>query len=411
MAVTPESSFGWLDYDQDAADQMREVFGAFDDKDTIDSLGFGVIRDSLSDQLFPGTSTIQTRARYFFFVPWIMQMLEHERTSPGDFNRRLKELEITLIESLRQLAGPSDGVIGHRARARLKRFPSSVYWNGVHAFEIRLLRLSIPEYRGIAHRLATADVLVDVDDDGQRVSTARRMWDPDLPKAPPGFPTAALPLALTRTESEYLVGKIVTAHPESMLGELARDLDVDRTPDLPWDVPLHQPSARVRRVLHHARCFSEITHGAQVLYNILLARQAERVLQWDTVDLQETLTSDLEDWCNLVDGRRAELREWSQGEEFWATIEHRAPVNPRARRFVLQWADLALADPSAVQPDTKAAELVVERERQLKRNLARLTQPRALENWNGQPFSRSQMAFRWRSARQILDDLADHEGE
>ena len=37
---------------------MREVFAAFDDKETIDSLGLGVIRDSISDQLLPGVSTI-----------------------------------------------------------------------------------------------------------------------------------------------------------------------------------------------------------------------------------------------------------------------------------------------------------------------------------------------------------------
>lgn len=42
---------------------------------TLDELGIGSIRDTFSDELFPGTSTIQTRARYFLFVPWIMQMV------------------------------------------------------------------------------------------------------------------------------------------------------------------------------------------------------------------------------------------------------------------------------------------------------------------------------------------------
>ena len=79
IANGPSSSvFAWLDYDEREAQRMREVLSAFDDKETIDSLGLGVIRDSISDQLFPGISTIQTRARYFLFIPWICQMLESD---------------------------------------------------------------------------------------------------------------------------------------------------------------------------------------------------------------------------------------------------------------------------------------------------------------------------------------------
>lgn len=36
--ATSQSFFGWLDYDERDAQRMREVFAAFDDKDTIDSL-------------------------------------------------------------------------------------------------------------------------------------------------------------------------------------------------------------------------------------------------------------------------------------------------------------------------------------------------------------------------------------
>jgi hypothetical protein len=85
---------GWLDYDERDAQRMREVFAAFDDKDTIDSLGLGVIRDSISDQLFPGISTIQTRARYFLVVPWVCQILEAEHVPPNRFTARLREPEV-----------------------------------------------------------------------------------------------------------------------------------------------------------------------------------------------------------------------------------------------------------------------------------------------------------------------------
>ena len=48
----------------------------FGEHDTRDELGIGSVRDAFADTLFPGTSTITTRARYFLLVPWTYQRLE-----------------------------------------------------------------------------------------------------------------------------------------------------------------------------------------------------------------------------------------------------------------------------------------------------------------------------------------------
>ena len=55
----------------------------FEEKESRDELGLGPIRDSITDHLLPGTSTIQTRVRYMLFVPWIYMMLEDMDGSPG----------------------------------------------------------------------------------------------------------------------------------------------------------------------------------------------------------------------------------------------------------------------------------------------------------------------------------------
>ena len=52
------------------------------DRSTLDELGFGPIRDAFSDHFFPGISTIQTRARYLLFVPWVYLRIERERRGP-----------------------------------------------------------------------------------------------------------------------------------------------------------------------------------------------------------------------------------------------------------------------------------------------------------------------------------------
>ncbi len=61
------SSFTWLDYSEHERRQMLDVIHLFDEKTTRDELGIGVVRDAFADMFFPGTSTIQTRARYFLF--------------------------------------------------------------------------------------------------------------------------------------------------------------------------------------------------------------------------------------------------------------------------------------------------------------------------------------------------------
>lgn len=410
MSAEAESFFGWLDYDDRDAQRMREVFAAFDDKDTIDSLGLGVIRDSLSDQLFPGISTIQTRARYFLFVPWVCQLLEAERVAPSRFSERLRELEVALIESLRGVEGPNEGVIGYRARKRLTRLPSTVYWNGLKVFGIRLLPLTTSGYRGVAGRLGAILANADRDDDGDLVSAIRQMWDPGMPAGPAGFPGEPIWLTLSDEESEYLAGKIVTNCPQTMLGELARDLEVDRSASLPWDVVLQHAPSRLVDVLGHARNFSELMEGAQALYNLLLAVRAKRGLDRDTTDLQRVLHDELDEWAVLIHDRRSELTAWIAGEEFWLVVERMTRVPTPSRRFVLSWARLALAAPNAIVSSPEAERLVVEREFRLKGKLARLSEPRALENWKGEPFSLGRMKFRWPNARRILDDLQYHEG-
>ena len=56
------SSFAWLDTSAEEQRRVREVIALFTQKDTLDELGIGQIRDMFSDAMFPGITTIETRA-------------------------------------------------------------------------------------------------------------------------------------------------------------------------------------------------------------------------------------------------------------------------------------------------------------------------------------------------------------
>jgi hypothetical protein len=77
------SIFSWLDYSEQHRRQMLDVIDLFREQETRDEIGIGTVRDAFADALFPGTSTILTRARYFLFVPWVYRQLESKRV-PSD---------------------------------------------------------------------------------------------------------------------------------------------------------------------------------------------------------------------------------------------------------------------------------------------------------------------------------------
>ena len=82
-----ESTLAWLDFNAAERERTQRVLALFEERDTRDELGLGGIRDSFSDHLFPGTSTIQTRLRYMFFVPWIYLRLERQRVPSREADR------------------------------------------------------------------------------------------------------------------------------------------------------------------------------------------------------------------------------------------------------------------------------------------------------------------------------------
>jgi hypothetical protein len=135
MCPTPNSSIAWLDLADADRRRMMEVISLFKEHETRDELGVGSIRDILADMLFPGTSTLQTRARYFLFTPWLYRSYEQRYVSSQRVADRLRSHETRIIEALKE-NGETEGVIGRVSGANLHRFPSSIYWTGLRRWGI-----------------------------------------------------------------------------------------------------------------------------------------------------------------------------------------------------------------------------------------------------------------------------------
>jgi hypothetical protein len=110
------SAFVWLDYSERERRKMLDVVDLFREHDTRDELGIGSVRDAFADLLFPGTSTIMTRARYFLLVAWIYQRQEKSRTSSANIAARARKAEIDLVEAIER-SDDNEGNIGKVANA------------------------------------------------------------------------------------------------------------------------------------------------------------------------------------------------------------------------------------------------------------------------------------------------------
>ena len=400
-AYAPESSPGWLDLDAAASERVGTLLRALEEPATLDVLGLGTVRDAFSAMLSPGTSTIQTKLRYFIFLPRILRRLEDERVSPAEFTHRLRHDEAQLIDCLRHL-GSNQGVIGYTAGRDLKRMPSEIYWGGLGAWGIRRLDLSLSEY---GKRTSTLGRLRhEHDDDGNAMRRAVSMWSV-IPPRPEDFLQGDITFELRPEEAQFLADCIRRHQPDSLLAVLCGMPYMANGVDYPWDLPTHGLPDRLVETLRHARCFSEPTVGPQLVYNMLLARRARDEFDWDTHDLEADQRDRLEDWSRLVDDRHDELHSWVVDlPEFWRVLDdHR--VGSGTQGFVHEVATRAVTDPVEFADDPVIHTHIRDREIRLEGKRARLAHRAALENWNQAPVG-GQLNYRWPVTQSYLADIA-----
>lgn len=401
------STFTWLDYSERERRAMLDVVELFREQDTRDEMGVATVRDAFSDLLFPGTGSLQTRARYFLFAPWIYLDLERRRAPSAKIESRGRAAEARVIEALKENEGPETGVIGTRAGATIRRLPSSIYWLGLSKWGILQFPGSQDAYHRSLDRFYERQGTRLKSDEGEVLDrVGARNWDGGLPARPADFPEGAV-FALTAEEASYLQEQILRHAPGTLLAFLAagRDAEALET-DFPWEVDetrvLAEPLATQ---LRHARCFAEALHGAGLLYNLMLCELSRRD------KLADRYADRLTAWgLEMAERAPAVSSWWSARDVLWrlAATSRGSPIPVPVRAFVERWVGWVTAQPGA--PDARvsdeARKIVRQREVVLKRGLSRFTNRRALENWGGSSGA-NRLDYRWGSVRRIVADIRE----
>lgn len=396
------SSFTWLDYSEREQRQMLDVIHLFDEKTTRDELGIGVVRDAFADMFFPGTSTIQTRARYFLFIPWIYGGLEWKEVGSAKIAAEARKREVALTKAIMG-SEDSRGVFGRQAGSSLKRLASSVYWQGLGTWGIRTFPGSQEQYHRSLNAFYERKKRKERTDDDEPVDDSTdQNWHGGLPSEPAGFLEGSS-FELRREDAEYLRERIMGNVPDTLLAFLVDQGHEVEPSNFPWEHPqFGEFPAHLQEQLWHARNFSESIHGAALLYNLMLA-EARGI-----DDLKEWYREELAIWATDLEAMHYVLEEWNR-DEFWEMVASEgARVAPPARMFIDSWLDMALVPEKAagVVDNGGARRLIRDRELALKRGLARLHNQSALELWGGAA-GVAQLGYRWGDAQVIIKDIRD----
>lgn len=281
---------GWIDFSKEERAKVLDVINLLAEDETLDELGISAIRDGFANMFFPGTSTIQTRAKYFLIVPYALEDLEYDKTAdPQKLLKMLDDTERHCGEIMLKSGG--EGVIGSRNLKSgnwVQRTPADIYWNGIRTYGIFTGgNLSLYQYikassilkiqKGMlkAHRNIREDAEEgEKDDNDAGVLFSTSFWR--LPEHQPGNWIDVLKIELTPTEASFLKHQIINNCPDSLFAFILRHnlkdvIHFDSFEDMADGLLQILPSD-MREDILLAKAASEFIYGMRIRYNFILSQ-------------------------------------------------------------------------------------------------------------------------------------------
>lgn len=408
------SVLGWIDFSSEHREKVKTVIDLLHVSDVVDELGVGTIRDCFSDTLFPGISTIQTRAKYFVTLPRLLR--EYQAHQPH-FRRKhpltdwLNDQENKCMKCLytNHRTDPQKGIIGvdfAESPGEVQRKPSSVYWNGLRVFGLVKTKRSHAEFlRKFANPDAPLLDLIKGDDDTK--GDDQDAIDVTSPVVAP--PTEdkewkeRLTLHLSLEEATFLAGQITTKVPSSLLGQMLMDSEIRKEfvelapnwqfhefcDEASFIADLDEP---LRTAVYDARDFWQLLQGAHIRYNVLLQakhgtkpRRKEFEERWD-------------EWCETLNSFRWDR--WNTNRLWELAVKHHRQVKHYTRQFVRCW----IEELQAGSHDLEQLDALVTQQERLNKGPRSRLKPNAegaISEWIGI----DSIDYRYSQTRTIIRDI------
>ena len=394
---------GWIDYSKSERSKVLSVLDMLSEAGTLDELGIAPIRDGFSNIFFPGTSTIQTRAKYFLIVPYALKDMElSSETNPNKVNKMFDDIERRCGETFLINGTDTEGVIGNRSLRQgkwVKRTPADIYWAGLRRYGIFTAgNLSLSQYIRalctIKNQKATLtklgnrnDNAEDYDGDDKDAGDLFRMQFWKIPTYQSNW-LDNLKINLSEEEGSFLKRQIILSFPDSMLAYILKNnltdiVECDSFQEL--DTLIHLFPERVQKDYQMAVEFSGFLYVLRILYNIIVSegKNEEANQEWERIRpiLEELANVDFEEiFGRLQLYRKSSLCSFLMTEQQFMQNGDVEEMKTEIRR----------------------------RERELKQNRAKTLHPGEFDtdDWYGGGF----LDYRFNNAKVIIRDIFESEG-
>lgn len=214
------TQIGWIDFSSRDRERVKQIIERIRPEGQLDELGVGYLRDNISNLLFPGVSTIQTRAKYFFIVPYILldyiRSLKNKNTKSTLLNH-LQDQEHKIKNLLRNkyYGQNNTGIIGITLSEskRVKRNPSEIYWTGLNTFgcirsqDLSTNQLSLKNYLNNIekHQSTERSVVPDDENNDDIISWEDSIFGINVPSPEGNWNNIEnLSIDLSLTEADFL---------------------------------------------------------------------------------------------------------------------------------------------------------------------------------------------------------------
>ena len=291
---------GWIDFSKEDRQKALDVINLLSEQVAVDELGIGTVRDAFANCFFPGTSTVQTRAKYFFIVPRILKDAVDGRYGK-DIDRILTEIDADEKDCAKRLLNSDskvEGVIGSRVLPNgwVSRRPSDIYWNGIKRYGIFCIKdLSIHEYISSAVKIekqksaikSTKYTYEEEENNNDDVDAGDidsiKFWS--LPHFGNDW-RDNLTIDLTKEESEYLNSQIQNETRGSLLEYILKNKIVldeyDSFESLRYALS-DKVDSETADMMKLACDFNNLIYMARVRYNLMLSEgeNQDALSEWD----------------------------------------------------------------------------------------------------------------------------------
>lgn len=414
----PTSGLGWIDFSDSDKQKVLKVIELLKPDGTVDELGVGVVRNSMSDAMFSGITTIMTRAKYYFIVPRILHSylrLKHKPDSVKEY-LRIQENEIMnelTVKYLKEKTLEKERIIGYTiakenlnlSKNRFKelyRKPSTTYWNGIRTFGIYKGQLSLANFlysieKNKSNKIHTGYLADEGDTSDDRDSDHDGYFHFALPDYDVNW-RKNLTISLTSEEGDYLLQQILDTQKDSLLGNVLTNkqwvkdfLKARKFEDL-CDMPfVSKLPSETQSIMFTAKDFWKIMRGAHIRYNIILhSRHGSSAFVRKCNGMWK-------EWVNEM--KRFKWKKFNI-ELLWEVTKSHSRVNHFTERFINNWITMI----SSGNFNSSRLDAIVEKQEKdnkLSRSKLKPDNDEKYKGWVGI----DNMEFRFDNAKIIVNDI------